>query len=176
MAATSGRDYRASTGSISVVKALCGSFYCPDILGVPSTYFISTVWTLSALACLSVSATGLLYEMKVILPVGKLFIFAQLARATWNNLEVFGQLNNVNLKPINILLQFRLRKIFSTLNKRRERHLFSVEENCLTFSSVKSQSPCRALPRGNVGWKNSDWTSVGSLMFKYLPEYQAASG
>lgn len=116
-----------STGSISVVKALLGSFYCPDILGIPSTYFISKVWTLSALACQSVSATGLLYEMKAILPVGESLIFAQLAEAAWKDLGVFWQLNNVNLKPINILLQFGLRKICSTLNKRREQHLFSIE-------------------------------------------------
>lgn len=94
------------------------------------------------------SATGLLYEMKLILSVGKSFIFAQLVEAAWKDLEVFGQLNNVNLKPINILLQFRLRKIFSTLNKHVGQHLFSVEETCFTFSSVKSKSPCRTLPHG----------------------------
>lgn len=87
-------------------------------------------------------------KWKFILPVGKLFIFAQLASAAWKGLKVFWQLNNVNLKPINILLQFGLRKIFSTLIKRSEQHLFSVEEACLTFSFVKSQSPCGTPPPG----------------------------
>ncbi len=169
-----------STGSISVVKALLGSFYCPDILGVPSTYFISKVWTLSALTCQSVSATGLLYEMKVILPVGELFIFVQLASARWKDLGVFGQLNNVNLKPINILLQFRLRKIFSTLNKRREQRLFSAEETRLAFSSVKITitmwDPTTWFSGRNVGWRNSNQSPVCSPMFKYLQARQAVSG
>lgn len=72
-------------------------------------------------------------KWKFILPEGKSFIFLQLAEAAWKDLEVFGQLNNVNLKPINILLQFGLRKIFSTLNKHREQHLFSVEETPYVF-------------------------------------------
>ena len=156
-----------STGSISVVEALLGSFYCPDVLGVPSTYFISKVWTLSALACLSVSATGLLYEMKLILPVGKSFIFAQLVGVVWKDLKVFGQLNKVNLKPINILRQFGLRKIFSTLNKRGEQHLFSVEETCLTFSSVKSASPCGTLPHG---FKEEMWDGKQRLKFSLFSQ------
>lgn len=108
------------------------------------------------------SATGLLYEMKLILPVGKSFIFAQLVGVVWKDLKVFGQLNKVNLKPINILLQFGLRKIFSTLNKRREQHLFSVEETCLTFSSVKSRSPCGTLPHG---FKEEMWDEKQRLNF-----------
>lgn len=67
------------------------------------------------------------------------FIFVQLAWALWNMLDVFGQLNNVNLKPINILLWFEWRKTFSTLNKHGERRLFSVEEmSFFNISSVKS--------------------------------------
>lgn len=97
-----------------------------------------------------------------------MFIFVQLARAAWKDIEVFGQLNNFNLKPINILLQFELRKIFSTLNKRREQHLLSVEATCRTFSSVKSQSPrgTTAALREKSGMKSSAQTLVCSLMFR----------
>lgn len=56
-------------------------------------------------------------KWKGILPVGKSLIFVQLALAAWKDLELFWQLNNVNLEAINILLRFRLRKIFSTLIK-----------------------------------------------------------
>ena len=124
-----------------MVEAVLDSFFCPDIFGVLTMYF---TWRFE-LYLLQRVCHGVLYEMKVIFPVGKSFIFAQLVKAAWKDLEVFGQLNNVNLKPINILLQSRLRKIFSTLNKLREQHLFSVEGSCLTFSSVKSQSPCWTL-------------------------------
>lgn len=85
--------------------------------------------------------------------------------------EVFGQLNNVNLKPINILHQFGLRKIFSTLNKRREQHLFSVEEACHTFSPVKSQSPSGTLCCMEEMWVEKQFVLSCS---KYLPVCQAA--
>lgn len=75
----------------------------------------------------------------------------QLVRGTWKDLVVFGQLNNVNLKPINILPQLELRTIFSAFTRRREQHLFSVEETRLTFSCVKSQSLCRTSLHGFQG-------------------------
>ena len=101
----------------------------------------------------------------------------QLARPAWKGLEVFGQLNNVNLKPINILLQFRFRGMCLTLNKRRKQHLFSVEETPHTFSSVKLQTgPYCMILRGKCETTNRKRTLVCSLVFKNVLVCQAASG
>lgn len=133
------------TGSMSVVKALLGSLYCPNILGVPSTYFISKFWTLSALAGLSSLPQGSCMKWNLYsLWVNRSYLCSCPGHA-WKDLEAFGQLNNVNLKPINILLWFRLGKTFSTLNKYWRAAFVSC---CLTFSAVKSQSPCGAWPHG----------------------------
>lgn len=145
-----GLERFSETGSGCVAEAPHGSRYCPDILGVRATYFLFLKGLNSPpykLVC-HCQPQGPCMRWKLILPVGKSFIFMQLVCAAWRDLAVFGQLNNVNLKPINILLWFGLRKIFSTLNKRREGHLFPVWETGLADPSVKSQSPCRAGRRG----------------------------
>lgn len=98
-------------------------------------------------------------KWKVILPVGKLLIFVQLAMAAWKDLKVFWQLNNVNFRPINILLQFRPRRIFSTVIKRREQHLSSGEEAVLDFHPWKSPTAKRDPTTGDI-WNRKTVTEL----------------
>lgn len=113
-------------------------------------------------------------KWKVILPVGNLLIFVQLAMDAWKDLKVFWQLNNVNFQPINILLQFGSRRIFSTLIKRREQHLSSAEEAGFDFHPWKSPTAMQDPTTGDI-WsrKNSDWTLFCSLKYRYLPACHA---
>lgn len=92
-----------STSSTSMVATLLGTFYCADLFCITSISL-----------CLP---QGSCMKWKHILPVGKCLIFVQLARAAWKDLELFWQLNNVNLKPINILLGSGWGRYFQRLSR-----------------------------------------------------------
>lgn len=121
-----------STSSTSMVATLLGTFYCADLFCITSIT-----------PCLP---QGSCMKWKRILPVGKCLIFVQLARAAWKDLELFWQLNNVNLKPINILLGSGWGRYFQRLSRGWERCTFSFGE---THSHRVRPPKCRILKKHN---------------------------
>lgn len=81
--------------------------------------------------------------------------WAGLHGKTWKYLDNY---NNVNLKPINILLWFRFGKIFSPLNRHEKQHLLSAVE---TFFHARNHNLLCCLGI-DVRWKVQSWHMLSS--------------